>query len=212
VRLDSGVTEGRPVVGDYDSLFAKLVVWGEDREIARRRMLRALDEFEVEGIPTTIPFHQWVLETPEFRDATADTRWVERALEEGALKAPEGDEAESPAHSKARPPLRLSVEVEGHRVPVRVWGDARRPPPAPPESTFGHGGRAAGTVAAPMQGTILDVKVEPGQAIQAGDVVAILEAMKMENHIAATQEGTVAEIVVKKGDVVESGQPLVVIE
>jgi acetyl-CoA/propionyl-CoA carboxylase biotin carboxyl carrier protein len=212
VRLDCGVTEGRPVVGDYDSLFAKLVVWGETREIARRRMLRALDEFEVEGIPTTIPFHQWVLETPEFRDATADTRWVERALDEGALKASEEGEATPAPQAKTQPPLRLTVEVEGHRVPVRVWGEARRPPPAPPPSSMGHGGHVAGIVAAPMQGTILDVKVEVGQAIQAGDVVAILEAMKMENHIAATQEGTVAEITVTKGDVVESGQPLVVIE
>jgi acetyl-CoA/propionyl-CoA carboxylase biotin carboxyl carrier protein len=212
VRLDSGVTEGRSVAGDYDSLFAKLVVWGETREIARRRMLRALDEFEVEGIPTTIPFHRWVLETPEFRDATADTRWVERALEAGAMTPSVKQEATPSAQAKTQPPLRLTVEVEGHRVPVRVWGDARRPPPAPPPSSMGHGGHMAGIVAAPMQGTILDVKVEVGQSIQPGDVVAILEAMKMENHIAATQEGTVSEISVTKGDVVESGQPLIVVE
>ncbi|MFN2590712.1 MAG: acetyl/propionyl/methylcrotonyl-CoA carboxylase subunit alpha, partial [Actinomycetota bacterium] len=153
VRLDSGVTEGRAVVGDYDSLFAKLIVWGEDREIARRRMLRALDEFEVEGIPTTIPFHQWVLQTPEFRDATADTRWVERALEAGAFVSPDGAGPRPVAPARSQPPLRLTVEVEGHRVPVRVWGDARRPPPAPPPSSMGHGGHVAGIVASPMQGT-----------------------------------------------------------
>jgi biotin carboxyl carrier protein len=153
-----------------------------------------------------------VLETPEFKDATADTRWVERALEEGAMKAPEDEEPVASAQAKTQPPLRLTVEVEGHRVPVRVWGDARRPPPAPPPSSMGHGGHLAGVVASPMQGTILDVKVEVGQTIQAGDVVAILEAMKMENHIAATQEGTVSEIVVKKGDVVENGQRLIVID
>ncbi|HJP66799.1 MAG TPA: biotin carboxylase N-terminal domain-containing protein, partial [Actinomycetota bacterium] len=213
VRLDAGVTEGRRVVGDYDSLFAKLIVWGEDREIARRRMLRALDEFEVEGIPTTIPFHQWVLQTPEFRDATADTRWVERALEEGGLKPPEGEPAEIGTSPHARPPLHLNVEVDGHRVPIRVWGeDARMAPPAPPSSAGLHGGHMAGMVAAPMQGTILDVKVVAGQSVEAGDVICILEAMKMENHIAATQAGTVAEVSVQKGDVVESGQPLVVIE
>jgi acetyl-CoA/propionyl-CoA carboxylase biotin carboxyl carrier protein len=213
VRLDSGVTEGRRVVGDYDSLFAKLIVWGEDREAARRRMLRALDEFEVEGIPTTIAFHRWVLQTPEFRDATADTRWVERALEEGGLKPPEGEPAEIAGTPKVRPPLHLNVEVDGHRIPVRVWGaDVRMAPPAPPSSASLHSGHVAGIIAAPMQGTILDVRVEEGQTVQAGDVVCILEAMKMENHIAATQEGTVAEVTVKRGDVVESGQALVVIE
>ncbi|HEX9234659.1 MAG TPA: biotin carboxylase N-terminal domain-containing protein, partial [Actinomycetota bacterium] len=120
VRLDSGVTEGRRVPGDYDSLVAKLVVWGEDREVARRRMIRALDEFLVEGIPTTIPFHRWVLETPEFREATADTRWVERALDDGAMERPAAQEVPTMAQARSEPPLRLTVEVEGHRVPVRV--------------------------------------------------------------------------------------------
>jgi acetyl-CoA/propionyl-CoA/long-chain acyl-CoA carboxylase, biotin carboxylase, biotin carboxyl carrier protein len=212
VRLDSGVTEGRRVVGDYDSLFAKLIVWGEDREIARRRMLRALDEFGVDGIPTTIPFHQWVLRTPEFREATADTRWVERALEDGALKAPEEEVAEHAVQVRPRPPLRLTVEVAGHRVPVRVWGDEARTPPPAPESSAHAGGHGAGVVASPMQGTILEVKIEAGQEVRAGEVVCILEAMKMENHIAATQDGTVSEVRVAKGDVVETGQPLVVIE
>jgi acetyl-CoA/propionyl-CoA carboxylase biotin carboxyl carrier protein len=214
VRLDAGVAEGRRVVGDYDSLFGKLIAWGEDREIARRRMLRALDEFEVEGIPTTIPFHRWVLQTEEFRQATAHTKWVEEALETGAF-APaaaataEGSDADERAARGA--PVHLMVEVDGHRVPVRLWGDhVRTPPPAPVGGSHAHGG--AGFVTAPMQGTILDVKVAEGQTVAVGDVVAILEAMKMENHIAATVEGTVSEVVVKKGQVVETGQPLVVIE
>jgi acetyl-CoA/propionyl-CoA carboxylase, biotin carboxylase, biotin carboxyl carrier protein len=209
VRLDAGVAEGRRVLGDYDSLFGKLIVWGEDREIARRRMLRALAEFEVEGIPTTIPFHQWVLDTEEFRQATVHTKWVEEALEAGRFTPPGASEA---ADQTARgAPVHLMVEVDGHRVPVRLWGDhVRTPPPAPATGSHSHGG--AGLVTAPMQGTILDVKVDAGQKVAAGDVVAILEAMKMENHIAATMEGTVAEVVVKKGQVVETGQPLVVIE
>jgi len=212
VRLDTGFTEGRRISGDYDSLFAKLIVWGEDREQARRRMLRALDEFEVEGIPTTIPFHQWVLQTEEFRNATAHTRWVEQALEAGEFKRPE--ELAGGFGSSLGPtrPLHLVVEVDGHRVPVKVWGDeVRTPPPAPAAGAAGHHG-GAGVIAAPMQGTILEVKVAEGQQVAAGEVVAILEAMKMENHIAATVEGTVAEIVVSKGQAVETGQPLVVIE
>src|SRR5207248_4978442 len=117
VRLDGGFGRGRRVAGDYDSLIAKLIVWGEDRDQARRRMLRALDEFEVEGIPTTIPFHQWVLGTEEFRRATAHTRWVEAALADSPLKAPE-DGRRSPAGGPPRKPVRLLVEVDGHRVPV----------------------------------------------------------------------------------------------
>jgi acetyl-CoA/propionyl-CoA carboxylase biotin carboxyl carrier protein len=172
-------------------------------------MLRALAEFEVEGIPTTIPFHQWVLDTEEFRQATVHTKWVEEALEAGRFTPPGASE---PSDQPARgAPVHLMVEVDGHRVPVRLWGDhVRTPPPAPVAGSHAHSG--AGLVTAPMQGTILDVKVDAGQKVAAGDVVAILEAMKMENHIAATMEGTVAEVVVKKGQVVETGQPLVVIE
>jgi acetyl-CoA/propionyl-CoA carboxylase biotin carboxyl carrier protein len=215
VRLDSGVAETRRVLGDYDSLFAKLVVWGPDREQARARMLRALDEFKIEGIPTTIPFHRWVLETKEFREATAHTKWVEAALAEHPLRGP--DEEVVTAHASARPPsppVRLVVEVDGHRVPVSVFGDdIRRPPAAPAASGHGHAGPGAGDVIlAPMQGTILKVMVEAGQQIGAGDTVCILEAMKMENHITATREGMVVEVVVSNGDVVDNGQPLVVIE
>ena len=212
VRLDTGVAEGRRVAGDYDSLFAKLVVWGEDRELARRRMLRALDEFEVEGIPTTLPFHRWVLRTEEYIQATADTRWVERALEAGEFAPPGEPQAEGSASSAPLRPVHLVVEVDGHRVPVKVWGDDVRTAPPAPNAGGSNAQGLAGVIAAPMQGTILDVKVLPGQRVAAGDVVAILEAMKMENHIAATVEGTVSEIAVSRGEVVETGQPLVVIE
>jgi acetyl-CoA/propionyl-CoA carboxylase biotin carboxyl carrier protein len=213
VRLDSGISEGRPVVGNYDSLFAKLIVWAEDRDLAGARMLRALDEMRVEGIPTTIPFHRWALQTPEFRSGAVTTKFVEQALAAGALPAPDGLAAASePAHG-ARP-AHFNVEVDGHLVPVRIWSDDLRAPPPPP--ALGHlgGGGADGAlvIAAPMQGTILKVTVEAGQAVEAGQTVCILEAMKMENHIAATREGTVKEIVVSRGDVVETGQPMVVIE
>jgi acetyl-CoA/propionyl-CoA carboxylase, biotin carboxylase, biotin carboxyl carrier protein len=210
VRVDAGVTEGREIPGDYDSLFAKLVVWGQDRERARRRMLRALDEFEVHGVPTTIPFHRWVLDTINFREGSHTTRWVEHALEEGLFQA---DTAGASAGTMAGDPARIVVEVEGRRVPVRVWGDEVREPPPPPASasSAAHGGMP-GTVAAPMQGTILKVLVQEGQEIKAGDVVCILEAMKMENHIAATIEGSVQSVAVEPGDVVRIGQTLLMID
>jgi acetyl-CoA/propionyl-CoA carboxylase biotin carboxyl carrier protein len=216
VRLDSGVAEGRRVVGDYDSLFAKLIAWGEDREQARRRMLRALEEFHVGGIPTTIPFHRWVLDTEAFRRASAHTRWVELALAEHPLEAPgpvaPGAE-ELPEAARGSSQARLVVEVDGHRVPVTVWGDGlNTPPPAPTTGGHGNAAHSGDVIAAPMQGTILRVLVAPGQAIAAGDTVCILEAMKMENHITTTREGTVAEVAVSIGDVVQDGQPLVVIE
>ena len=118
VRLDSGVTEGREVVGNYDSLFAKLIASGEDREAARRRLLRALDEFEIEGIPTTAAFHRWVLGTDEFRSGAHTTRFVEAALADGRFQPEEGGTATAATEGAARP-VRLTVEVDGRRVPGR---------------------------------------------------------------------------------------------
>jgi acetyl-CoA/propionyl-CoA carboxylase biotin carboxyl carrier protein len=211
VRVDAGVTEGREIPREYDSLFAKLLVWGEDRESARRRMLRALDEFVVEGVASTIPFHQWVLEEQAFRDGEHHTRWVEQALEEGRFSPPAADE--SGAHATSAPAVPVTVEVEGRRISARVWGKPLPTAPRPPEkgSAAAHAG-AAGAVTAPMQGTILKVLVEKGQTIEAGDVVCILEAMKMENHIASTSGGTITEVAVKAGDVVELGQALATLE
>ena len=209
VRLDSGVAEGRRVVGDYDSLMAKLIAWGENRENARRRMLRALDEFVVEGIPTTMPFHRWVLDTEEFRTGEIHTKWVEEALAAGGLKRPDDAVPAPGGMPRSAGPIRLLVEVDGHRVPVNVWGDEVQTPPPPPTLTaHGHTSDGGEVIAAPMQGTILQVLVEAGQEVEAGQTVCILEAMKMENHIVATRVGTVTEVAVSKGDVVDTGQPL----
>jgi acetyl-CoA/propionyl-CoA carboxylase biotin carboxyl carrier protein len=177
-------------------------------------MLRALDELEVEGIPTTVPFHRWVLETLAFREASHDTRWVERALAAGGFPAPPagGPATADASEEGGAPPATVIVEVSGRRIPVRVWGDALPTRPTPPPTGQHHHGHGHGTIAAPMQGTILNVLVDEGQEIAAGDVVCVLEAMKMENHIAATLDGTVAEVAVKAGDVVQDGQTLMVIE
>ena len=140
-------------------------------------MLRALGEYAVGGVPTTIPFHRWVLDTPEFRDGHHFTRFVEQALEETALPSFPHPEAEpalragtgsSPASEAL--PARLLDELAGRRIPVRVFDDsARPPPPAPEHHARGAGGEHAGdTIVAPMQRTILQVLVELGQEVEAG--------------------------------------------
>jgi acetyl-CoA/propionyl-CoA carboxylase biotin carboxyl carrier protein len=211
--VDTGIAEGRPVVGSYDSLFAKLIVWAEDRDLARRRAILALEETQVEGIASTIPFHLWALRTDEFRTGRIHTKFVEDALAAGPLKPPErSDGAAAPEPAEPRP-VRLLVEVDGHRVPVRVWGEPVHEPPPVPVATA-HAGSGDGennAILAPMQGTILQVMVELGQEVASGDTVCILEAMKMENHIAAHRDGTVTEVSISKGDVVETGQRMVAI-
>jgi acetyl-CoA/propionyl-CoA carboxylase, biotin carboxylase, biotin carboxyl carrier protein len=217
VRVDSGFAAGKEIPREYDSLFAKVIVWGVDREGARRRMLRALGEFRVEGIPTTIPFHRWVLDTPEFREGRHTTRFVEQALAETELpRFPEPPPLEVIALQDGHPrPTTLTVEVEGRRIPVRVVDERLRIAPRSPveHGRHGHHGDHAGDViSSPMQGTILQVLVEQGQKIDAGEVVCILEAMKMENHVAAPREGVVAQLPIKAGQVVEIGQTIAVIE
>ncbi|MFL5790076.1 MAG: acetyl/propionyl/methylcrotonyl-CoA carboxylase subunit alpha [Actinomycetota bacterium] len=211
VRVDSGVTAGREVPGDYDSMFAKLIVAGADREQARHRMLRALDEYRVEGIPTTIPVHRWILETEAFRESTHTTTWLEKALADAHLPA-QGDLSQGAAARPTRP-QDILVEVDGRRIPVRIFDERREAAPKAPSGHGGHGGEHVhGEIRAPMQGTIVKVLVEKGQSIRAGEVVCILEAMKMENHIASTREGEITDLPIRPGQVVETGALLAVID
>jgi acetyl-CoA/propionyl-CoA carboxylase, biotin carboxylase, biotin carboxyl carrier protein len=212
VRVDSGVTVGREIPGDYDSMFAKLIVSGEDRERARRRMLRALAEFRVEGVPSTIPLHEWVLGSKEFRSAAHTTTWLERAL--AGVDFPSHVDMQ-PASSGPNParPADILVEVDGQRVPVRIFDERRATAPRSPASSAAHhGAHVHGEIRAQMQGTIIKVLVEKGQEIRAGEVVCILEAMKMENHIASMRDGEVTELPIRAGQVVETGQILAVID
>jgi len=212
VRVDSGVTRGREIPGDYDSMFAKLVVSGTDRDQARRRMLRALGEYTVEGVPTTIPVHRWILETKEFRAGTHTTTWLERALADADLR-PQAQGEPAGAPSRATRPRDILVEVDGRRVPVRIFDERREAAPKAPSShSAHHGEHVHGEIHAPMQGTIVKVLVEKGQRIEAGDVVCILEAMKMENHIASTREGEITDLPIRPGQVVETGSLLAVID
>ncbi len=211
VRIDSGVTAGRDIPGDYDSMFAKLVVQGQDREQARRRMLRALSEYVVEGVPTTIPLHRWILESAEFRAGEHTTTWLERAL--AAVDLPAQVDLQATGIGTKPRPADILVEVDGRRVPVRIFDERReRAPQRPAQQDAHHGEHVHGVISAPMQGTILKVLVEKGQEIQAGDVICVLEAMKMENHIASTREGEVTDLPIRAGQVVETGQTLAVID
>ena len=212
VRVDSGLRKGGEVPGDYDSMFAKLIVSGVDREQARRRMLRALGEFRVEGVPTTIPIHRWILGSEAFIAGTVTTTWLERALVDADIPA-QVDLQPTPPRPKDARPADLLVEVDGRRVPVRVFDERRDlAPKSPAAHDAHHGGHVHGEIRAPMQGTILKVLVDKGQAIEAGDVICILEAMKMENHIASTREGEVTDLPIRVGQIVETGQTLAVID
>jgi acetyl-CoA/propionyl-CoA carboxylase biotin carboxyl carrier protein len=211
VRVDSAITAGKTIPPDYDSMFAKLIVRAEDRERARHRMLRALEEFRVEGVPTTIPLHRWILGTQAFRKGSHTTTWLERALRDAEL--PEAEDTAPVGEPRRAMPAELMVELEGRRVEVRIFDHRRDTPPSPPvRRAAHHGEHVHSVIVAPMQGTILRILVEEGQEIEAGDVVCILEAMKMENAVPAPREGVVSELAVEEGQVVQAGQTLVVID
>jgi acetyl-CoA/propionyl-CoA carboxylase biotin carboxyl carrier protein len=175
-------------------------------------MLRALDEFVVEGVPTTIPVHRWVLDTDEFRKGTHTTTWLERAMASLDMPAQMALQP-APQQPTIGRPADILVEVDGRRVPVRIFDERRDTAPKPMSAAGAHHGEHVhGVITAPMQGTILKVLVEKGQEIRAGEVVCILEAMKMENHIASSRDGEVTDLPIRAGQVVETGQTLAVID
>ena len=210
VRVDSGVVAGSEISGLYDPMIAKLIVHGVDREHARRRMLRALDEFEIGGLPTLLGFHRALLSHPEFVAGGTGHGLVE-SEELAAQAAAHTKEivAQSNYLSRRAPRVR-SVEVGGRRYDVTVlepespWVElARR---RREREASGRGGAGSDSVITPMQGTVLKVDVAEGDEIEAGTVVCVVEAMKMENEIAAHRAGTVADVSVAPGDAVASGQ------
>jgi len=225
VRFDGGYTAGDTVSEFYDNLIGKLVVWGKDRPTAIARTIRALTETTVAGVATTIPADLAILRHPDFVNVEHSTKWVEERLDLSALApVPAPAPVAAPAAEGAAPePLvqrRTTVEVNGKRFDVSLWVPESAGAPvakaarAPRRASGGSGGGAAGSndVTVPMQGTIVKVLVEVGQAIEAGQAVVVLEAMKMENQIAAERAGTVTEIKVAPGDTVGGGDVVVVIE
>ena len=226
VRVDSGVGPGSEISPMYDPMVAKLIVWDTDRDQATRRMLRALGEYEITQLKTLIPFHQAILATEQWakaetcRDLIEDRAWLkELAFEAPAEPSPGDDEEE-------RVEQDYTVEVSGKRFEVKVIG-----PPAtagvatavngsgpagakrPPRRAGRSGGSAAAgdTLASPIQGTVLRVAVEAGAEVQEGALIAVIEAMKMENEITAHKAGTVSELPISVGAAVATGDTLAVI-
>ena len=221
-RWDGGYESGDTVSQYYDNLVGKLICWGSDRETAIRRTLRALREFRIEGISTTIPADLAILEHQDFVDGIHSTKWVEDTLD---LSNVGSTATVADGESEAKVQRDVDVEVNGKRFSVKVFvpesqagavvaggagGGSSRP-----RRSAGAGagaGSGSGSVAVPMQGTIVKLLVEVGQEVEAGATVCVLEAMKMENNITADKAGTVKEIKVAVGDSVGSGDVVVVIE
>ena len=220
VRFDGGYESGDEISQYYDNLVGKVIVWGKDRDTAIARTIRALKEMVVEGVATTIPADIAILEHPDFAAVTHSTKWVEEVLDlSGIDAAPVSAPADSDTPLVQR---QTTVEVNGRRFDVKLWvpesaGVAAAAPTkkkaARSASASGGGaGGGSGQIAVPMQGTIVKVLVEVGQAVEAGQSVVVLEAMKMENQIEADKTGTIKAINVKPGDTVGAGDVVVVIE
>ncbi|MEV8638839.1 biotin carboxylase N-terminal domain-containing protein [Streptosporangium sp. NPDC051023] len=226
VRLDSGAEDGTVLWRAFDSLLAKLIVTGADRTQALDRARRALAEFRVEGLATTLPFHRAVVEDPAFRDGeggvfSVHTQWIETEFRGGIEPYPEIPAAATPL-AKGEP---VVVEVDGRRVEVVV-------PPGFAASTGGHsspgahtpstarrprrqasragvaGAGGADAVTSPMQGTIVKVAVDNGDRVSTGDLIVVMEAMKMEQPLFAHKSGTVTQLDMGVGDAVSGGHVL----
>jgi acetyl-CoA/propionyl-CoA carboxylase biotin carboxyl carrier protein len=227
IRVDSGVGPGSEITPMYDPMVAKLIVWDVDREQATARMTRALREYEISGLKTLLPFHDAILQTRQWHDAETcrdlieDRKWLK------TLAFPKPAEAE--AEDEEAPPVEQSytVEVSGRRFDVRVigppFGDgtangaapaapAGRKPPRRGERSGGGVAVASGdTLVSPLQGTVLKVAVEQGASVEEGALIAVIEAMKMENEITAHKSGTVSELPIAVGASVATGDTLAVI-
>ncbi|MBN9225247.1 MAG: acetyl-/propionyl-CoA carboxylase subunit alpha [Microbacterium sp. SCN 70-27] len=222
IRLDSGVTAGDSVSGAFDSLLGKLIVTGRDREEALERSRRALDEFEVSGMPTVLPFHRKVVRDPAF---TAEdgvfrvfTRWIETEFVNDI--PPWDGEAEAP--EEAEPRHTVVVEVSGKRLevslpdrivasPTKIGRPAAAPPSRRSHDASVNSGAAGDAVKSPMQATIVKVAVEEGQQVVKGDLVVVLEAMKMEQPLQAHKDGVIGAIDATPGTTVSAGHQLLTI-
>jgi acetyl-CoA/propionyl-CoA carboxylase, biotin carboxylase, biotin carboxyl carrier protein len=225
VRVDSGVGAGGEVSPMYDPMVAKLIVWDSDREQATQRMLRALDEYEIEGLKTLIPFHKALLATENWakgetcKDLLEDKAWL-KTLAFPAPQPPGEDEEQKVEQS-------YEVEVSGQRFDVRVVG--------PPFAGGGGSGSANGSAASgraapkrkqresssgggpdtlpsPLQGNMWKVLVKQGDTVEEGQLLCIIEAMKMENEITAHKAGTIVELPISEGAPIAAGAPIATIK
>ena len=226
VRLDSGVEAGSVIGGQFDSMLAKLIVTGANRMQAIERARRALDEFHVEGLATVIPFHRAVLRDPAFvgdgspgsGGFSVHTRWIETEWDNTVEPFTGGGAVDA---EEEQPRQTVVVEVGGRRLEVSLPGDLalgnggaaepgviRKKPK--PRKRGGHTGTAASgdAVTAPMQGTVVKVAVEEGQTVAVGDLVVVLEAMKMENPVTAHKDGVITGLAVEAGAAITQGTVL----
>jgi acetyl-CoA/propionyl-CoA carboxylase biotin carboxyl carrier protein len=228
-RWDGGYESGDEVSQFYDNLVGKLIVWGSDRVTAIGRLKRAINEFVIDGIDTTLPAQLAILDHPDFVAGEHSTNWLESdAIDLAGITGRLGGAEPADEGPEAEPRVRrdVDVEVNGKRFSVAMWvpesqlaapaagpggGAAAKPKARRKASGGGGGGAGTGVIAAPMQGTMFKVNVAVGDTVEAGQVVAVLEAMKMENNVATDVAGTVAEVKVEPGQAVSSGDVLVVI-
>jgi acetyl-CoA/propionyl-CoA carboxylase biotin carboxyl carrier protein len=226
IRVDSGLEAGSEVTPLYDPMVAKVIAWDVDREKATRRMLRALDEYEIEPLTTLIPFHKAILATEQWakgetaRDLTEDKKWLKSLAPEKPAAPADSDGAGDEQDVAERT---YRVEVNGRLHAVKVIGAtapvgaatapaAGRRPPRRERSVRGGGGAAGPTLASPLQGTVFKVAVEQGAEVEEGALICVIEAMKMENEITAHRAGKVTELAIKEGDSINSGDPICTIE
>lgn len=216
VRVDSGVVEGSVIGGQFDSMLAKLIVWGPDRETALRRSARALAEYQVEGLPTVLPFDRAIVANPAFTAENGSfdvyTKWIEEAWDNQLTPHDDSTDAEAGAPEASQV---HTVEIDGRRIEVAlpatfgITGARKR------KKRKGAGAKAAvsgDAVTAPMQGTVIKVNVEEGQEVEEGDIVLVLEAMKMENPVKAHKSGTVTGLAVEVGSSTTKGAQLLEIK
>ncbi len=216
VRVDAAAGPGSVIGSAYDSMIAKLVVWAPTRDQARARLRRAIDEYAIEGVPTTLPFLRDLNDAPAVADASYGTATLEN-FAASWKPAPRRllDEGESPAAASPSSVIRVEVNDKLFRVrmldgPMRNSGPRAlpaRPPAARARSGAGNG-RSGNSVLAPMHGVVVEIPVAPGDSVSEGQVVAIVEAMKMMNEIRAHRAGNVAAVHVEKGATVEADTPL----
>jgi acetyl-CoA/propionyl-CoA carboxylase biotin carboxyl carrier protein len=219
IRVDSGVVQGSTISQYYDNMIAKLIVSGSDRAETIRRSKRALMEYEIGGVDTTIPAHLHILDHDAFLSGDVTTRLVEDTLDLSKLERttsptlPEDEELSERS---------LTVEVGGRRFAVKYWaqvltapGSGKRVAPrrmAPKLSGQAASSGAAGEVVAPMQGTIVKINHKAGDTVHEGETLCVLEAMKMENEIKAPTSGDIVDVKVQVGDAVSPGQLILVIK
>nr|WP_278722764.1 acetyl/propionyl/methylcrotonyl-CoA carboxylase subunit alpha [Corynebacterium accolens] len=216
VRVDSGVVEGSVIGGQFDSMLAKLIVWGPDRETALRRSARALAEYQVKGLPTVLPFDRAIVANPAFTAENGSfdvyTKWIEEAWDNQLTPHDDSTDAEAGAPEASQV---HTVEIDGRRIEVAlpatfgITGARKR------KKRKGAGAKAAvsgDAVTAPMQGTVIKVNVEEGQEVEEGDIVLVLEAMKMENPVKAHKSGTVTGLAVEAGSSTTKGAQLLEIK